>query len=170
MSKVFFVSGRLAFRQFELGDVPALSQIVSDPSVMCFVGDGVPLSTEQALLWIERSRANVKRFGYGTGAVVENATKTLIGWAGFARPEGRPEEIVYGLGAPHWGKGYGAELLDHLLGFGLDVVGLTQLRASVDPRNDRSISLLQKRGFRLVDTQYDGDPYSHQYLFCAASP
>lgn len=65
-------------------DASLLVTLFADPEVHRFVDDGQALAPEVAALWIQRSVADLERFGYGTGAVVEPASGALIGWAGFA--------------------------------------------------------------------------------------
>lgn len=158
MSVSFLRTQRLLFRKFEPGDVEALAAIAADEAVARYVGDGRPLTREQASLWVERSRANVERFGYGTGAVIEMATRRLIGWAGFARPDDGPEEIIYGFARDIWGRGYGSELLAGLVSWATLELGKAQLIATVNPRNLASVRMLDNQGFRLVHEAYLGDP------------
>ncbi|WP_198152612.1 GNAT family N-acetyltransferase [Tsuneonella dongtanensis] len=147
---------RLSIRPFEPADEPLLVALFQDPMVARFVGDGSPLSPEDAALWVRRSRENLATFGYGTGAVVERASGELVGWAGFARPGDGSEEIIYGLAARHWGKGYGSEIVDALVAFAA-AQGVAPVRATVDRANAGSIAILEKRGFRLAATDYGGE-------------
>lgn len=163
MSVSFLQTRRLLFRKFEPTDVPALAAIVADEAVARHVGDGRPLTWEQSALWVDRSRANVEQYGYGTGAVIELATGRLIGWAGFARPDDGPEEIVYGLARDAWGQGYGSELLTGLVTWAEADLGKIGLIATVDPRNLASVRMLQAHGFQLIDQAYLGDPDSCLY-------
>jgi RimJ/RimL family protein N-acetyltransferase len=161
----FFRTARLIFRPFEAEDLDALAGIVSDPEVVRFTDDGQPLSREMTELWITRSRQNVRRFGYGTGAVVEHRTGRLVGWAGFARPEGAPEEIIYGFEQATWRKGYGSEIVQGLIRFAFDKLDLTELRASAYPGNAVSTRILQKCGFQSVPSNK-----SDAILFVLAKP
>ncbi len=147
---------RLVVRPFEEADADRLIAIFADPADARHVGDGDPLDRHGASLWVRNSRANLRRFGFGTGAVVERASGRVIGWAGFARPEGEPCEIVYGFERAAWGRGYGRELLAALTGFAGEC-GIDPLRATVHPGNAASIHLLARAGFRLVDADHGGD-------------
>jgi ribosomal-protein-alanine N-acetyltransferase len=160
----FFRTERLAFRPFSPQDIDDLAAMVADPEVVRFVGDGQPLSREQAAEWISKSRANVARFGYGTGAVVELATGEMVGWAGIARPEGEPEEIVYGFASQHWGKGYGPEVVAGLVEYAFGTLGLPELRATVYPANARSARILERQGFLRRARSDEEDADSHLYV------
>lgn len=157
------VTPRLIVRPFVLDDVEPLVSLFEDPKVHRFVDDGRPLSMPVARLWIDRSRENLARFGYGTGAVTLRESGLLIGWAGFARPGDGSEEIVYGLSPAHWGRGLGRELVGALLALAREK-GIEPVRATVDPRNARSIDLLTSFGFALTERAVDGDPDSDLYL------
>lgn len=128
-----------------------------------FVGDGLPLSPDQAQAWVRTSAANLERFGYGTGAVIDKAGGPLIGWAGVARPPGDEEEIIYGLEASHWGQGYGRELVEALVRFAT-AQGLTPVRATVDRLNAGSVRLLVVNGFRPAIRDYQGEAGTDLYL------
>ena len=82
---IFFRTQRLLFRRFEPDDLDVLAHLSADEEVSRYVGDGQPLSRELTRQWIDNSRANVARFGYGPGAI-EDEEGALIGWGGIARP------------------------------------------------------------------------------------
>jgi ribosomal-protein-alanine N-acetyltransferase len=154
---------RIAIRPFDTQDIGPLVELLSDPDVFRFVGDGVPLSVEDAARWVARSRENLERFGYGTGAVVSRETGKLMGWAGFARPGDGSEELIYGLAREHWRQGYGQEVLAILIGFA-SRSGLEPLRATVHPENVVSARLLIKAGFHLAACNYKSEEHSDLYL------
>jgi RimJ/RimL family protein N-acetyltransferase len=153
---------RLTIRPFVLSDAATLVAVFSDPDVARHVGDGEPLSLEAARLWVTRSGENLKRHGYGTGAVIARSSGQLIGWAGFARPRDGPEQIIYGLTVANWGQGLGNEIVKALLGVA-DGRGIATVLATVDRANAKSIRLLQKLGFRLRERDHGGDPDVHLY-------
>lgn len=153
---------RLAVRPFSHSDVPELVKLFADSEVRRFVGDGEPLDPETASTWVTRSAENLERFGYGTGAVVERASASVIGWAGFARPEYGGEEIIYGFARQYWRKGFGGELVRALVRFA-EEQGMSEVRATVDPDNAGSIALLVGEGFRLSERAHKGDPHSDLY-------
>lgn len=143
----FFRTARLRFRPFAAGDLDDLFRLASDPAVIRYVGDGRPLDRATTSLWIDRSRENVARHGYGTGALTLLEADRLIGWAGFARPEGEPEELVYALDPALWGQGLGREALDGVVAYGFGRLGLTEVRAQTHPENLVSQHMLRRAGF-----------------------
>ncbi len=159
-----FETARLLFRSFEADDLDRLAEISADSETSRYVGDGRPLSRKLTEQWIENSRQNVARFGYGTGAVVLRSCGTLIGWSGIARPEEGGEEILYGLYRDYWGQGLGTELLDGLLDWAWRTLNLGELRATVHRQNAASIQMLENAGFVLADDCYDNDPDTLLYI------
>lgn len=164
MSASIFETDRLRFRVFTEDDLDALARINADEETSRYVGDGTPLSRAETRQWIENSRRNVARYGYGTGAVVERQSGALIGWAGVARPADGSEEIIYGFDRNCWGMGYGTELLGGLMEWAQHVLGIRELRATVYADNAASIAMLRRRGFNLADDCYQGDPDTHLYV------
>ncbi|WP_102958104.1 GNAT family N-acetyltransferase [Mangrovicella endophytica] len=158
---------RIAVRPFEGDDADALVALLGDPAVHRFVGEGTPLSPEDASLWVSRSRQNLARFGYGTGAVELRDGGGLIGWAGFARPGDGSEELIYGFARQHWRQGYGRELLALLIGFA-SARRIDPLRATVHPDNVASIGLLKQTGFHLSAKNQGGAEDSHLYVRTAS--
>ncbi len=86
-----------------------------------------------------------------------------MSWAGIARPEDGPEELIYGLEFSAWGKGLGTELLVGLLRWAGESLGKEELRATVYPANKASVAMLLKQGFVLADDCYLGDANSWLY-------
>lgn len=159
-----FQTARLQFRSFEWQDLDRLAEISADLETSRYVGDGQPLTREQTRQWIENSRENVARYGYGTGAVVLKDSAELIGWSGIARPDEGGEEILYGLYRDYWGRGLGTELLGGLLDWAWEVLALGELRATVHRNNEASIRMLESASFVLVDDRYDNDPDTLLYV------
>ncbi|WP_199546873.1 GNAT family N-acetyltransferase [Streptomyces sp. N35] len=56
-------------------------------------------------------------------------------------------EIVYGLTANSWGHGFGTELAAALTAYGHDALHLTEVHATVNAENARSLKVLKKIGF-----------------------
>ena len=159
-----FETERLLFRTFEFEDLDRLAAISADAETSRFVGDGQPLSRELTRQWIDNSRQNVDRYGYGTGAVVLKDSGELIGWSGIARPDEGGEEILYGLYRSYWGQGLGTELLAGLLDWAWRTLALGELRATVHRENEASIRMLEHASFVLADDRYDDDPDTLLYI------
>ncbi len=62
--------------------------------------------------------------------------------------QSRRAEIGYCLGRKNWGNGYMLEAADALIEHGLKRVGLHRIEADIDPRNQPSIKLVERLGFK----------------------
>ncbi|WP_454758379.1 GNAT family N-acetyltransferase [Caulobacter segnis] len=158
-----FQTARLIVRPFEPEDLDALAAIAGDREVMRFVGDGRPLDRAAVATWIEKSRENVARHGYGTAAVLDRQGGALVGWAGMARPPEGGEELIYGLSRAWRGQGLGREILEGLIAAARER-GAVQLRALIYPENHASAAMLARVGFTLADTAYEGEDDTHLYV------
>ena len=76
------------------------------------------------------------------GAVL--GTCTLFRW----EARHRRAEIGFALGRARQGKGFGTEAVGLLVAFAFQVLGLHRLEADADPRNEPSLRLLERLGFR----------------------
>ncbi|MBI9015124.1 MAG: GNAT family N-acetyltransferase [Clostridiales bacterium] len=73
-------------------------------------------------------------------------------------------EIGYDLNEAFWGKGYMEEAVRAIIDFVTQKKWLKQVDACIYFENKRSISLVEKLGFKLTDTKYDvfrGEKYLH---------
>jgi ribosomal-protein-alanine N-acetyltransferase len=134
----------LALRAYVASDRKSLNDLVGDPEVMQFVGDGQPLAAEPPM--IDRVLAK-----YGTDpefhiwAIEENGE--YAGHTELKRREGRAEyELIYVLEQWRWGRGLGGAVLDLLLDEARSRT-IPFVIATVYPENVASIAILRKRGF-----------------------
>lgn len=102
----------------------------------------------------------------------QDAPGDFAGTCGFHRldySQGRRGQIGYDLHPDRWGQGVMAEVLPAMLEFGFGALGLHRIEAMVTPGNDRSVSLLQKHGFKreglLRDYAYWRGAFQDQLLF-----
>jgi [ribosomal protein S5]-alanine N-acetyltransferase len=80
--------------------------------------------------------------------------------AGFVQATVFPDHtanIAYTLGQKHWGKGLAFAAVSQMLPMLADEYSVAKLRASVDPRNIRSIHLLTRIGLQADHTDEAGD-------------
>jgi ribosomal-protein-alanine N-acetyltransferase len=141
---------RLELRWLGEEDVPALYEIFSDPEVMRY-WDSPPLADLTAAGGLlkeihDHFRARTL-FQWGIapragGAVL--GTCTLFHW----ETRHRRAEIGFALGSAHQGKGFAAEAVSTLLAFAFQTLDLHRLEADADPRNEPSLRLLERLGFR----------------------
>lgn len=140
---------RLRLRWLTGNDVPSLAAIFSDAEV-CRYWSRPPLADFAAAegLHEEIVRCFLARSLFQWG-IAERGTDTVIGTCTLAAlsPEHRRAELGFALARSAWGRGYMAEALPALLAFAFGELDLHRLEADVDPRNERSIRVLERLGF-----------------------
>lgn len=141
---------RLRLRQLQEGDVPALFRVFGNHEVMRY-WSSPPLANLEAarglLGEIQRLFARRELFQWGvtqrdTGEVVGTCTLWRIDRAH------RRAEIGFALGREFWGQGLMSEAVERVIRFAFQTLKLHRLEADADPRNARSLRLLQRQGFR----------------------
>jgi ribosomal-protein-alanine N-acetyltransferase len=141
---------RLRLRWLTIADVPALFEIFGDPTVCRYwsrpaftsLADAVAYQREIVELFESRSL-----FQWG---IAELATDHVIGTctlAGLSSAH-RRAEVGFALARHAWGQGYMTEAINALLTFAFETLDLHRIEADVDPRNHRSIAVLEHAGFR----------------------
>jgi RimJ/RimL family protein N-acetyltransferase len=82
--------------------------------------------------------------------IAERSGADVIGTvtlASLSREHGRAE-VGYAVARRVWGQGYAGEALAELIAFAFRSLGLRRLEADVDPRNTRSVRVLERLRFR----------------------
>ena len=146
---VLFRTERLRVRRLGPGDVEALLEVYGDPEVVRYVDDGQPLTREEAERWVEVTRGNVERRGYGMTRVGLADTDELVGFCGLVHPGGQEEpEIKYALRPRFHGRGLATELVRAMLAHGRERHGMDGIIATVHADNGASLAVLAKAGMR----------------------
>ena len=140
---------RVQLRPLSEGDLPQLVAIFGDPSVARFIG--IPQIRDEtdarALLADIRSTVEARTlFQWGVEAldvalVVGTCSLASIDWTN------ERAEIGFALATAHQRKGLMTEALRVLLNHAFSDLRLHRLEADVDPRNERSLRVLEKLGF-----------------------
>lgn len=144
------IGSRIRLRWMSEYDIPAIQEIFSDPEVTRYWGHALITSREAARgLW--QSVCD----GLNTGSLyswgIERLeTSGIIGTCSLAGHDvnNRRADIGFALGRPHWGQGFATEAVRLLLDYGFRQFHLHRIEADVDPRNERSIGLLERHGFQ----------------------
>lgn len=141
---------RLRLRWLTAVDVPALFAIFGNAEV-CRYWSSPPMpdiaAAEALLREIEAYFAERSLFQWG---IAERDSDAVIGTCTLASlsAEHRRAEIGFALARSAWERGYLAEALPALLAFAFDTLGLHRIEADADPRNTRSIRVLERVGFQ----------------------
>ena len=116
---------RLILRHFHILDGDAMDRVHCDPEVMPF-GRGVQ-TAEWVRKWLRGCLEDYhQKWGFGQWAVVEKASRQVIGYCGltlFDDIDGQGEtEIGYRLARAHWGRGYAAEAAAAVRDYAFDIL------------------------------------------------
>jgi ribosomal-protein-alanine N-acetyltransferase len=141
---------RVRLRWLTATDIPALYAIFGDAEVTRYWGFATlpDLAAAEALLAeIHRGFHQRTLFQWGvetigTGEVVGTCTLAALDAAN------RRADLGFALGRAFWGRGYMTEILPPLLRFAFADLALHRVTADADPRNERSIRILERLGFR----------------------
>lgn len=145
------VTSRLLLRELEVTDWRATNAYESDPDVVRYETFGT-MTAEESLAYIERALEDAQdepRLTWDL-AVVLRPSGPLIGRCGIqlTKPEQREATLWYILAKPHWGRGYATEAARTMTDFAFATLDAHRVIADADPRNTRSIRVLEKLGFR----------------------
>lgn len=137
------VTERLILRRAREEDLDTMHAVLSDPVAMRYWSTPPHNSLDQTREWLASMIADAP--GEREDFVVEHQGQ-VIGKAGCYRLP----EIGYILHRDHWGKGLAAEALRAVIAHIFAHHAVAALRADIDPRNARSIRLLEKLGFTIT--------------------
>ncbi|HMN28217.1 MAG TPA: GNAT family protein [Caldilineaceae bacterium] len=145
------VAERLILRRFTAADLPRLIAYRDDPEVARYQSwSPLTESSARALLaGLERSEPGTRGEWYQF-AVALKPTNELIGdCALLVRADDTQQaEIGYTFARAFQRQGYATEAVLTLLRYMFDSLRLHRVIAQVDCRNDRSVALLERAGFR----------------------
>jgi RimJ/RimL family protein N-acetyltransferase len=132
---------RLLLRFARAADLEPMHAILSDPGAMAYWSTPPHATLDETRAWL---RAMIDTSpDEGEDFIVEHEGR-VIGKAGLWRFP----EVGYILAPAAWGQGFASEALRAVLGRAFDTHGLEAVTADVDPRNERSLRLLGRLGFR----------------------
>ena len=131
-------------------DAPALLTVFGDPEVTEYwsspalpeLADAAQLVTDVHDLFGARTL-----FEWG---ICSRETDEVVGTCSLLNVDRghRRAELGFALARRAWGRGLAAEAVGLLIEFSFEVLDLHRLEADVDPRNERSLRLLERQGFR----------------------
>jgi RimJ/RimL family protein N-acetyltransferase len=145
------ITERLALRDLETSDSEQIFQYRSHPEISRFQSWGTQSPDEirtliHSLSVIEPGTPGI---WYQVGIILLSS-RQLVGDCAFHVLESDPRQVEVGvaLAPEHQGRGYATEALQALLDYLLTGLGKHRAFGSVDPRNTRSIRLLERLGMR----------------------
>jgi ribosomal-protein-alanine N-acetyltransferase len=141
---------RVRLRWLTERDVDALFAVFSDPEMMRFWSTAAMKSRAEAEDYLQRIHEGFARKNLFQWGVERKADRRVLGTCTLFHLDSanRRAEIGYGLHSEHWRQGFMGEALTALFGFAFGPMALRRLEADVDPRNENSLRVLGRLGFR----------------------
>ena len=148
-------------------DAPSMLGVYGDPEVMRFVPRGALADLEAVRSELEKHAEAQRSLGFSFWAVVERASGSVIGDAGFGifDPTG-DVELGYTLARDCWGRGYGTEAASACLAVGLAHLSPPRIVALVDAENEPSLRVAERIGMVRIETI---EAYGRPHVLFAAS-
>jgi RimJ/RimL family protein N-acetyltransferase len=146
---MYLETQRLIIRSWKDSDLQPYAQLVADPDVMKFIGDGTTQTSEQARHFIQTMMAREQDRGWILWAVEHKFTAELMGFCGFGVLD---EQLDFGwrYAKKFWGQGFGTEAAHAVLRYGIETYGLQQIRSVAYTENRASIRIMEKVGMHLA--------------------
>lgn len=163
--QVHIQTERLILRTIAETDVEGIFALDSDPAVHEFLGNKPIKTLAQAQEVVAYIRKQYKTHGIGRFAVICKHTEDFIGWSGLKYEDGIREYSYYDLGyrlrKQYWGKGIATETAIASLKYGFEALKLEKIAAGADIQNIGSNRVLQKAGFKLIETfEFQNAPHN----------
>lgn len=143
-------SEQLRLRPLREPDVDDLFGVFGDPDVMRFWSTPVFRERAQAEKLIAQVRQSFATRSCIQWGIARREDDVVLGTCTLFRiePMHRRAEIGFALRRADWGRGLAGEAVATALEFAFGPLDLIRIEADVDPRNDRSIRLLERQGFQ----------------------
>ena len=152
---------RLSIRHLELDDLPALTEILSDPEVMKHSVRGV-CDEAATRKFIEWCLACYVTHGVGHWALTDKQTGELVGFCGVGPEQvGDTEEINLGyrLARRYWGKGLATEASLAVIERAAKLGRFESIVVIIEPEHFASLRVAEKAGFhRYEEIEFHGRP------------
>ena len=147
---VTLTTERLILRWLDESDAAAQYAIYSDPVAMRYWSCPAWTEMDQAHDNIAQS---IDAYSTGSGlrlAIALRDTGEMIGnFNLYAFSESnRRCDVGYALNRSHWGQGYLGEAMSAALDYAFTVLDLNRIEADIDPRNEASAKLLERKCFK----------------------
>ena len=137
---------RLTLRKLTRSDVPALEKWMPDNSIYTYWGKGPGKTDKNPSLLFEKEEKPTKSFHLG---IALKGNDEVIGelWV-YLIENNRMAKVAIRFSKDYQGKGYATEALNAITAFCFDNTELQRLWTDVDVRNEASVRLLEKCGYK----------------------
>jgi ribosomal-protein-alanine N-acetyltransferase len=137
-------------RSLTAHDAASVFEVFGDPEVMKFWSSPPLVNIAAAQEYIAGIHAAFEDHDLFQWGVVHRESNRLIGTCTLFQWDAahRRAEIGFALRRMSWGRGLATDAVQTLIEFAFADLGLHRLEADADPHNARSLSLLERQGFR----------------------
>lgn len=167
--KIFAETERFILREILPSDIEAMFQLDSDSDVHQFLGNKPVTTVQESLEMIYSIRQQYLDNGIGRWAIIDKKTNEFLGWSGlkFVTELTNNHQNYYDLGyrliKKYWGKGIATETAIASLQYAFEKLGIVEVFAMSDFRNQNSQKILNKVGMRKVES-FDLDGIQHVWF------
>jgi len=146
--KLIIETERLWLREYVPEDAAATFELGSNAEVQRFTGARCLASIEEAKQMLcQHPIADYRKHGFGRWGGVCKDNGRLIGFAGLKYlDEMREVDVGYRLLPEYWGIGLATEAARACVRYGFETLKLSRIIGLVDPKNLRSVRVLEKCG------------------------
>ncbi len=155
---------RLYLRELDFQDELDLFEMDSDPDVHLYIENKPVTDISQITQIFGLLKKQYQDFGIARWAVIDKNSNECLGWCGlkyFNFPFNKHSNFYehgYRFKKKHWGKGYATESSLAILNYGFENLQINSIYALTDPKNEKSIHVLEKLGFEFIELfDYEGD-------------
>ena len=139
---------RLILRPFNVSDIDAYYDVLSQEAVHRWLGKGGQITKERVKRLIASYQNHWKVYQVGPWAMISKDTHALIGHCGFQMVDAlKAFELMYALSEHEWKKGYASEAALASLAWLRDKTLINHVIALSYLDNVRSIHVIEKMGF-----------------------
>lgn len=141
---------RLIMRELSEDDAPALFEFYRDPEFTRFIIFAPHTSLDDSLEFVAFMKKIYQEKDSVRWGIELKETGKLIGNAGihFWKRDIRCAEVGYHIGQAYQGRGFATEVLGAMVKFGFERMNLNRIQAYINPGNDASGRVLEKRDFK----------------------
>lgn len=147
---------RLQFRRYTEEDLPFVIEMVTDPRMMRFIGNGHVKDETYAKQLISRMQKQYENWDvYGLHVLQHRETGKLIGHAGIVAQiidDTFEIELGYWIAREYWQQGYGFEAANALKCYADEELELERYISAIQVGNEGSKQIALKNGMQLLKT------------------
>ena len=141
---------RLYLRKIQVNDYKDICLFLQDIDVM-YAWEHA-FSDKEVLDWINENIMRYQRDGYSYWAVIDKATKNLIGVSGILKEEADGKDYIgigYIFNKKYWKKGYAIETATACAEYAFGTLCIKELTAQIHPENIFSRLIAEKLGMSI---------------------